>query len=60
MECCICKGEIEKKFNAKGKMVYDTGNNARPIKEGRCCDVCDATTVIPERIKTYIKRNNHP
>ena len=51
MECCICKGEIEKKFNAKGKMVYDTGNNARPIKEGRCCDVCDATTVIPERIK---------
>jgi hypothetical protein len=26
------------------------GNNAEPVSPGRCCDECDMTVVIPERI----------
>ena len=26
------------------------GNNADPINDGRCCDKCDHTVVIPTRI----------
>ena len=43
MKCCICGVEI------KG-----WGNNPWPLSEGendRCCDVCNDTRVIPERIK---------
>ena len=44
MKCCICKGEIE----VKG--TWTQGNNALPIKDGRCCDTCNFTKVIPKRI----------
>lgn len=27
------------------------GNNAQPLNEGRCCDKCNNTKVIPARIK---------
>ncbi len=40
MKCSICKDEI------KGH-----GNNAQPINSGKCCDKCNTTKVIPERIK---------
>ncbi len=56
MKCCICKGEIEKKFTPDGKLYWDSGNNAQPIKDGRCCDICNATKVIPERLKRFNKR----
>ena len=39
-KCCIC-GKIEKGY----------GNNAQPIKEGVCCDLCNSTVVIPARLK---------
>ncbi len=26
------------------------GNNAQPLNEGRCCDNCNMTKVIPARI----------
>ena len=45
MKCCICKGEIGKKGS------WTQGNNAEPVKSGRCCDVCNETLVIPARIK---------
>lgn len=39
--CCIC-----------GKTFIGHGNNPYPVKdEGRCCAECNATVVIPERIK---------
>jgi hypothetical protein len=25
------------------------GNNALPVKQGRCCDLCDCTVVLPAR-----------
>jgi len=42
--CIICGGEI----------ADDWGHNPEPIKEyneGRCCDTCNFTIVIPERIR---------
>lgn len=26
------------------------GHNAAPVKDGRCCDACNTTRVIPERL----------
>ena len=43
-ECCICKEEIT-----------GYGNNPAPVAEGRCCDSCNATVVIPERINNLLK-----
>ena len=37
--CCICGEEYE-----------GYGNNAEPYKEGRCCDECNTSFVIPYRI----------
>jgi len=52
MKCCICGGEIEKKVNPKnGEVYWDCGNNAEPVKRGRCCDVCNMEVVIPARLK---------
>lgn len=51
MKCSICKGEIEKKYTPDGKMYWDQGNNAQPINDGRCCDICDMAVVIPARIR---------
>ena len=49
MKCCICKKEIEKKGD------WTQGNNAQPIKDGRCCDKCNYNVVIPARLKMVIK-----
>lgn len=39
MKCCICGNEIE-----------NYGNNAFPVKDGKCCDSCHETVVIPARM----------
>lgn len=45
-KCCICGGDFEQKY----------GNNALPVKDGRCCTKCDNEVVIPERIRrTYYR-----
>ena len=38
--CCIC-----------GKEYTHWGNNALPVSDGRCCDVCNDTVIIPARIE---------
>lgn len=43
--CSICKNPIE--MNESG---WDQGHNAQPVNDGRCCDVCNDTVVIPTRI----------
>ena len=47
-KCSIC-----------GKEYTHWGNNAQPINKGRCCDNCNQTVVVPERIKRMLqgKRN---
>jgi hypothetical protein len=44
MKCCLCGKEI----GVIG--AWKDGNNAQPLKDGRCCDECNETKVIPERI----------
>jgi len=46
-----------KKFNCVlcGKETEGYGNNPLPLKEGKCCDACNTTKVIPERIKRINK-----
>ena len=50
MKCCLCGEEIEVKGNWK------EGNNAQPIKDGRCCDFCNYTKVIPLRFSNFASR----
>ena len=38
--CSICQGRYT-----------GFGNNARPVNDGRCCDDCNTTVVIPARLQ---------
>lgn len=40
MKCCLCGGD-----------AGEYGNNAHPLKDGKCCDDCNTTKVIPARLK---------
>jgi hypothetical protein len=58
MECSICGNTIEPMLHpATGEVVWDQGNNAEPINDGRCCDVCDGLVVIPRRIQMVMQGN---
>ena len=49
--CCIC-----------GKEYVGYGNNPWPVNndpEARCCEECNFTVVIPERIKNLTMRNSN-
>lgn len=37
--CCICN-----------KVIKGYGHNAEPVKDGICCDKCNADQVLPARI----------
>jgi hypothetical protein len=39
-KCSICKESFR-----------GMGNNAEPINDGRCCDICNDIKVIPARLK---------
>ena len=45
-KCVIC-----------GKEIIGYGNNAEPVSKGRCCDVCNITVVIPERLRLIKQRS---
>ena len=51
MECCLCEGQIEEKYTPQGEMYWDSGNNAQPVKDGRCCGECNIMVVIPKRLE---------
>lgn len=46
MICSICGGTIEVLYGG-----WDKGNNAQPVNEGRCCNVCNDLVVLPRRIR---------
>ena len=46
MKCCLCGKEIEIE-----DCGWSEGNNAQPLMDGRCCNECNITKVIPERLK---------
>jgi len=47
MKCSICGKEIPVKNG------WDSGNNAQPVNDGRCCDECNFDVVIPKRMKVW-------
>jgi hypothetical protein len=49
-DCVICGGEIKPHYDSNGEPYWYGGHNAEPVKEGRCCDVCNEYDVIPTRI----------
>ena len=46
MDCSICKEPIE--VTSYG---WAEGSNAEPINDGRCCDTCDISVVLPARME---------
>jgi hypothetical protein len=42
-QCSIC-----------GQNYEGYGNNAQPVNDGRCCDKCNVTIVVPRRIQDHI------
>ena len=44
MKCSICKKQIEIQANG-----YEGGHNAFPLTDGRACDICNETEVVPMR-----------
>ena len=53
MKCVICDNEIDKKMH-EGKVYWTEGNNAEPVANGRCCDLCDCMLVIPIRMSVVM------
>lgn len=48
--CCLCSGPLDVKRTSDGEIYWDKGENAHPVKDGRCCLACNATIVIPTRL----------
>ena len=52
IKCSVCKNNIEEqKHPVTGKVFWSKGHNANPVNDGRCCDVCNDTIVIPRRME---------
>ena len=45
---------LPKKCVVCDEQYYGFGNNAAPLKEGRCCDDCHWKRVLPARINEVI------
>lgn len=52
LKCCICGKDI---IPHPGH-GWRHGHNAEPVKDGRCCDDCNATVVIPARLAEFARR----
>lgn len=57
MKCVICKNEIDQQIFPNGQ-VWEEGHNAQPVKDGRCCTLCNDEHVIPLRIKKIMEKKN--
>jgi hypothetical protein len=49
--CSICFGPLE----PDKTKPWQGGNNAQPVNDGRCCDSCNWTVVIPARMRRMDK-----
>ncbi len=47
MKCCLC-----------GKEAGKFGHNAQPLKDGKCCNDCNSTKVILERLREHTLHND--
>ena len=55
-EIIFSKNKNQKICSICGKSYEGYGNNAQPVNNGRCCDKCNATVVIPRRIQEHKNR----
>ena len=55
MKCTICGLEI--KTDSDG--IWSGGHNAEPINEGRCCEKCNDTVVLPMRLRQFEARRKN-
>ena len=39
-----------------GEVLWDKGNNAEPVNDGRCCQACNSSVVIPTRLQLMLAR----
>lgn len=46
IKCSICGREIESR----------KANNSAPINDGKCCEMCNRTIVIPARVTFFMDR----
>ena len=46
MKCKICN-----------ETIFGHGHNAQPIANGRCCDVCNDTQVVPTRLNNMLEQS---
>jgi hypothetical protein len=54
MKCSICDKEIP----AVGS--WTSGNNAQPVNDGRCCNECNMSVVVPARLEELCSRTPMP
>jgi hypothetical protein len=54
LTCSICQGPIE--HVGYGVHAWTQGHNAEPVNSGRCCGHCNATVVIPARLRSIQRR----
>ena len=52
MKCILCGKKIE----VVG--TWRCGNNAQPLSDGRCCNSCNSTKVIPARLSTITSNSS--
>ena len=45
LTCAICEGPIE-----VTEWGWNQGHNAAPVIDGRCCNICQDTVVMPARL----------
>lgn len=57
-KCCICRGPLDVKRTESGRIYWDQGENAQPVQDGRCCVACNASVVIPARLRAVLVGNN--
>jgi len=50
-KCVICFGNIEHEKTPAGEVFWTEGNNAWPVVEGQCCQICNDNVVLPRRLK---------
>ena len=59
--CCICSGKIKILRDRKtGRILWVNGNNAWPVKDGICCDRCNAEEVLPARFDLMFSEEIEP
>jgi len=60
MKCSICYKEIEKIKDPEGEVIWDQGNNAQPVNQGRCCNSCNSGVVLPARLGLIMSATSPP